>query len=68
MEKTYTQKIHFKLVIEADYSCGNLWEEDLYKNVEDARDAVLEYVTENIMDYYPKVNIKLTNLETIEED
>lgn len=66
MEKTYTQKIHFKLVIEGDYSCGNLWEEELYKNIEDAYGNVWEYVSENIVDYYP--NIELTNLETIEED
>ena len=32
MEKTYTQKVHFKFVIEGDYSCGNLWEEELYEN------------------------------------
>lgn len=67
MEKTYTQKVHFKFVIEGNYSCGNMWEEELYKNVEDAHDTVLDYVTENIMDYYHKANIELTNLETIEE-
>lgn len=67
MEKTYTQKIHFKIVIEGDYSCGNLWEEELYKNIEEAYDTVWEYVSENIANYYPKANIKLTNLETVEE-
>lgn len=67
MEKTYTQKVHFKLVIEGDYSCGNLWEEELYKNVEDAHDNVWVYVSENIMDYCPKANFELTNLETTEE-
>ena len=25
MEKTYTQKVHYKIIIEGDYSCGNLW-------------------------------------------
>lgn len=67
MEKTYTQKVHFKFVVEGSYSCGNLWEEELYKNAEDAYDTVKNYLIENIMDYYDKVNIKLTNLETIEE-
>ena len=43
MEKTYTQKVHFKFVIEGDYSCGNLWEEELYKNAEDAYDTVKNY-------------------------
>lgn len=68
MEKTYTQKIHFKLVIEGDYSCKNIWEEELYKNIKDAQDSVWEYVVENIVNYYPKANIELTNLVTIEED
>ena len=67
MEKTYTQKVHFKFVIEGDYSCGNIWEEELYENVEDAYDTVKDYLIGNIMDYYDKMNIELTNLETIEE-
>lgn len=67
MEKTYTQKVNFKFVIEGSYSCGNLLEEELYKNIEDAYDTVKNYLIENIIDYYDKVNIKLTNLETIEE-
>ena len=67
MEKTYTQKVHFKIVIEGDYSCGNLWEEELYKNAEDAHDTVLEHVSYNIMDYFYKANITLDNLRTIEE-
>lgn len=67
MEKTYTQKVHFEFVVEGDYSCGNLWEEELYENAEDAYDTVKDYLIGNIMDYYDKMNIKLTNLETIEE-
>ena len=31
MEKTYTQSVHYKIVIEGDYCCSNLWEEDLYE-------------------------------------
>lgn len=67
MKKTYTQKVHFKFVIEDSYSCWNLWEEELYKNAEDAYDTVKNYLIENIEDYYDKINIKLTSLETIEE-
>ena len=67
MEKTYTQKVHFKIVIEGDYSCGNLWEEELYENAEEAYDTVKDYLIGNIMDYDDKMNIELTNLETIEE-
>lgn len=67
MEKTYTQKVHFKIIIEGDYSCGNMWEEDLYQNAEEFHDTVLDYVGDNIIDYFHKVNITLTDLETIEE-
>lgn len=68
MEKTYTQKVHFKIVIEGDYSCGNLWEEDLCQDANEFHDCVLEYVSDNIIDYFHNVNIKLTNLETIEDN
>ena len=67
MEKTYTQKVHFKIVIEGDYSCGNLYEEELYQEANEAHDSVLEHVSYNIMDYFYKANITLDNLETIEE-
>lgn len=68
MGKTYTQEVHFKIVIEGDYSCCNLWEEDLYENAEDYHDCVLDYVGDNIIDYFHNANIKLTNLKTIEEN
>ena len=68
MEKTYTQKVHFKIVIEGNYSCGNMYEEDLFENTEDAYDAVWNHVDDNIKDYYYGTDIELTNLETIEEE
>lgn len=67
MEKTYTQKVHFKIVIEGDYSCGNLYEEELYQEANEAHDSVLDHVSYNIMDYFYKANITLNNLRTIEE-
>ena len=67
MEKTYTQEVHFKIVIEGDYSCGNLYEEELYQEANEAHDSVLEHVSYNIMDYFYKANITLDNLRTIEE-
>ena len=67
MEKTYTQKVHFKIVIEGDYSCGNLYEEELYQEANEVHDNVLEHVSYNIMDYFHKANITLDNLRTIEE-
>ena len=31
MEKTYTQSVHYKIIIEGDYACANQWEEELYE-------------------------------------
>lgn len=67
MEKTYTQKVHYKIIIEGDYSCGNLWEEELYQEASDAHDNVLEHIADNITDYFHNANITLDNLRTIEE-
>lgn len=67
MEKTYTQKVHFKIVIEGDYTCCNMWDEDLCQEADELHDTVLNYVGDNIEDYFHKVNIVLTDLETIEE-
>ena len=66
MEKTYTQKVHYKIIIEGDYSCGNLWEEDLYQEASEAYDNVLEYIANNITDHFHNVNITLDNLRTFE--
>ena len=67
MEKTYTQSVHYKIVIEGDYSCSNLWEEDLYEDAEEAHDNVWEHVASNIIDHYLTADIKLSDLKTMEE-
>ena len=67
MEKTYTQSVHYKITIEGDYSCGNLWEEDLYEDAEEAHDNVWEHIASNIIDYYHTADIELSNLKTTEE-
>ena len=66
MEKTYTQKVHYRIVIEGDYSIGNLYEEELFNAAEETHDLIWEYVTENICNYYPP-RITLNNLRTMEE-
>ena len=66
MEKTYTQKVHYRIVLEGDYSVCNLLEEELHDNAEEMHDIVWEYVAENIIDYYPP-KITLGNLRTEEE-
>lgn len=67
MEKTYTQTVHYKIVLEGDYSCCNLWEEELYQKVEEAHDNVLDHIADNIIDYFHNANITLNNLRTIED-
>lgn len=67
MEKTYTQKVRYRIVIEGDYSMSNLLEEELCKSAEETHDLVWEYVVDNISDYYQQKNIILDNLRTEEE-
>ena len=67
MEKTYTQSVHYKITIEGDYSRGNLWEEDLYEDAEEAHDNVWEHVAGHIIDYYHTADIELSDLKTREE-
>jgi hypothetical protein len=66
MEKTYTQKVHYRIILEGDYSICNLSEEELLNNSEEAHDLVWEYVADNIIDYYPP-KITLYILRTEEE-
>ena len=67
MEKTYTQSVHYKITLKGDYSCGDLWEEDINEDVEEAHDNVWEYVASNIIDYYHTADIELSDLKTMEE-
>ena len=69
MEKSYTQKVHYCITLEGDWSCGDMWEEDLYKNAEDAHDSVLDYICENFADliYENRFRFELTDLRTVEE-
>ena len=67
MERTYTQSVHYKIVIEGEYSCSNLWKEDLYEEAEEAHDNVWEHVAGHIIDYYHTADIELSDLKTTEE-
>jgi hypothetical protein len=66
MEKTYTQKVHYRIVIEGDLSMSNLLEEELCESAEETHDLVWDYIADNICDYYPPTII-LDNLRTEEE-
>lgn len=66
MEKTYTQTVHYRIVLEGDYSICNLFEEELCNSAEEMHDLVWEYVAENLVDCYPP-DMTLDNLTTEEE-
>lgn len=69
MEKTYTQRIRYQVVIEGEYSVGEMWEEDLYQTPEEARDNVIEYMYENFSELInnSSFKLKLIDLRTEEE-
>lgn len=69
MEKTYEQRIHYRVVIEGDYTVCNMWEEDLYQAPEEAHDEVIEHLYENFSEILndPDLEIELTSLRTKEE-
>jgi hypothetical protein len=66
MEKTYCQKVRYKIVIEGEYSCHNL-KEELWENAEEAHDCVLDKLGSDIYGLFRAAKIELTDLRT-EED
>ena len=67
MEKTYTQKVHYRIVIEGDYSINNLYEEELFNTTEEIHNLIWGHVSNHICDYYPQMIMTLDNLRTEEE-
>ena len=43
-EKTYTEKVHYKFIIEGDYVIDDALEEDLHEDAEDMHDLVIDYL------------------------
>ena len=69
MEKTYRQKIHYRVVIEGDFTCGNMLEEELSDTPEEFRWGFKDWLYEsftNVM-YSPDCKIELSDLRTEEE-
>lgn len=66
-EKTYTQSVHFRIIIEGDYSCGNSFDEELCQSADEFHDIVLDHVGDNIIHYFSNADVTLTDLKTIEE-
>ena len=68
MSETYTEKAHFRIIIEGDYSSGNLLKEEVdSESTGTLQDAIWDYVTNNIIDYYRDADIKIDKLEIIKE-
>lgn len=65
MEKTFIEKVHCRITFEFDYSCCNMFEEELHEEANDLHDIVLNYLADNIIDIKP--NVILSNLRVIEE-
>lgn len=68
MEKTYTQKVRYKFVIEGEYSCCNMREEDIIESEKNIHDYILDYIGENIDEFLVDDNIEIIVLTTIEEN
>ena len=67
MDKTYTQKVYYRIVIEGDYSCGNMTEEELANTPDKFHDSVWNYIADNMIEQYSVANIQLSDLSTVEE-
>lgn len=69
MEKTYRQKIHYRVVIEGDFTCGNMLEEELSDTPEEFRWGFKDWLYESFTDvmYSPDCKIELSDLRTEEE-
>ena len=69
MEKTYEQKVHYRIVIEGDYSVGNNWKEDLYDAPEDAHDNIIDWLYDDFGEVMLRSNfqMELSDLRIKEE-
>lgn len=65
MAKTYAQKVHYRIVIEGEYSICNLEEEELCESADEMHDLLWNYVADNICECSPIIVID--NLRTEEE-
>ena len=69
MEKTYTQKIHYRVIFEGDFDWGRILEEDLVQTPEGIKWEFKEWLYESITELLnsPNCKIELTDLRTTEE-
>lgn len=69
MEKTYNQKVHYRVTFEGDFDCGRIREEDLVQTPEEMKWGFKDWLYEDMIELLnsPSCKIELTNLRTIEE-
>lgn len=69
MAKTYEQKVHYRIVIEGDYSVTDSWKEDLYDAPEDAYDRIVDWLYDDFGEVVHNSNfqVELSDLRTREE-
>lgn len=67
-EKTYTQEVHYKVTIEGNFKCRNLWEEDLIEDADEWHDIIIDYIYDNFRDCFHNRKVDLIDLKTIEEN
>lgn len=68
MGKTYTQKVHFRIVLEGDYSMSNLEEEELCENAEETKELLWDYVADNICECSPIIAVDNLRTEVEKND
>lgn len=69
MAKTYEQKVHYRIVIEGDYSVADNWKEDLYEAPEEAYDSIIDWLYDDFGEVIHSSNfqMELSDLRIREE-
>lgn len=69
MEKTYNQKVHYRVIFEGDFDRGNMLEEELFETPEEMKWGFKDWLYEDMIELLnsPNCKIELTNLRTTEE-
>lgn len=69
MEKTYEQKVHYRIVIEGDYTMREKLKEELYDEPEEAYDCIIDWLYDDFGDvvHNSKFQVELSDLSAKEE-
>ena len=69
MEKTYNQKVHYRVTFEGDFDCGRMLEDELVQTPDEMSWWFKEWLYESMTELLnsPNCKIELTDLRTTEE-